>query len=73
MPQTTVNFYSIFKVNPDGSIEPIRPVRIGGAQLAPGVRLGGGVSFSGVDLSQQIGKNFLVEETNGILVIIGIF
>lgn len=73
MPQTTVNFYSIFKVNPDGSIEPIRPVRIGGVQLGPGVRFGGGVSFGGIDLSQQVGKNFLVEEIDGILVIVGIF
>ena len=73
MAQTTVNFYSIFKVNPDGSIAPIRPVRIGGIQLGPGERFGGGVSFGGVDLSQQVGKNFLVEEIDGILVIVGIF
>lgn len=73
MPQQTINFYSIFKQNPDGSIEPIRPVRIGGVQMGPGVRFGSGVSFGGVDLSQQVGKNFLVEEENGILVIVGIF
>jgi hypothetical protein len=73
MPQETVNFYSIFRVNADGSIEPIRLVRIGGVQFGPGVRFGSGVSFGGVDLSQQIGKNFLVEEVNGILIIVGIF
>ncbi|MEI7749784.1 MAG: hypothetical protein WCJ25_02170 [Candidatus Moraniibacteriota bacterium] len=73
MSQKTVNFYSIFRVNADGSIEPIRPVRIGGVQLGPGVRFGGGVSFGGVNLSQQIGKDFLVEEIEGILVIVGIY
>ena len=68
-----VNFYSIFKVNSDGSIEPIRPVRIGGAQLGPGVRFGKGVLFGGVDISQYVGRNFSVEEVNGVYVVVGIF
>jgi hypothetical protein len=73
MSQTRVNFYSLFKVNADGSIEPLKPVRIGGAQFGSGVRFGGGVSFSGIDLSQYIGRDFLVEEQNGISIILGIF
>jgi hypothetical protein len=71
--QRRVSFYEIFKINTDGSIEPLRPVRIGGAQLGPGVRFGAGVSFGGVDLSQYVGRDFSVEEVNGVTIIIGIF
>ena len=68
-----INFYQIFRVNTDGSIEPLRPIRIGGVQMGPGVRFGKGVSFSGVDLSLYVGRDFLVEDSNGILVFKGIF
>lgn len=68
-----INFNQIFKVNTDGSIEPIRTVRIGGVQLSPSVRFGGGVSFGGVNLSQHVGKDLLVEEQSGVIVIKGIF
>ena len=68
-----INFYQIFRVNSDGSIEPIRVVRIGGVQMGPGVRFGGGVSFGGLDLSQYIGRDFQAEEQNGILIILGIY
>jgi hypothetical protein len=72
MPQR-LNFYQIFRTNPDGSIEPIRFVRIGGVQFGPGVRFGRGVSFGGIDLSQFVGRDFQVEEQNGILIIVGIY
>lgn len=69
-----INFYQIFKVNTDdGSIEPLRLVRIGGVQIGPGVRFGKGVLFGGIDLAQFIGRDFLVEEMEGVLIIIGIF
>ena len=68
-----LNFHQIFRINSDGSIEPIRIVRIGGVQFGPGVRFGRGVSFGGVDLSQYVGRDFNVEEQNGILIIVGIF
>ena len=68
-----INFYQIFRVNADGSIEPIRNVRIGGVQMSPGVKFGKGVSFSGIDLSQFIGRDFSVEDQQGIFVIKGIF
>ena len=73
MPQIRMNFYSIFKLNPDGSIEPIRPVRIGGVQMSPGVRFGGGVLFGGVNLSQYVGRDFAVEDSEGIITIVGIY
>lgn len=68
-----LNFYQIFKINTDGSIEPLRIVRIGGVQFGPGVRFGGGVSFGGVNLAQYVGRDFQVEDQNGILIIIGIY
>ena len=67
------NFFEIFKVNIDGSIEPLRLVKIGGVQMGPGVRFGKGVSFSGIDLSQDVGRDFSVEEQNDVRVITGIF
>ncbi len=48
--QQKINFYSIFKLHNDGSIEPIRIVRIGGVQMGPGVRFGRGVSVGAIDL-----------------------
>jgi len=73
MSEQRVNFYQIFRVNADGSIEPLRVVRIGGVQFGPGVRFGGGVSFGGVDLSKYIGRDFAVEEKEGVAVILGIY
>jgi len=67
------NFYQIFRINPDGSIEPIRIVRIGGVQFGPGVRFGRGVYFGNVDLAQYIGRDFQAEIQNGVVVITGIF
>lgn len=71
--QQRLNFYQIFRINPDGSIEPLRIVRIGGVQFGPGVRFGKGVLFGRIDLSQYIGRDFQIEEQNGILIIIGIY
>lgn len=68
-----VNFYQIFRMNPDGSIEPLRVIRIGGVQFGQGVRFSKGVSFSGIDLSQYVGRDFLVEDQVGVLVIKGIY
>jgi len=68
-----INFFQIFKINPNGSISPIRPVRIGSIQLSPGVSFGAGVSFGPVNLFNFIGRDFQAEESNGILIIKGIY
>jgi hypothetical protein len=68
-----MSFNSIFRTHPDGSIEPLRPVRIGGVQMGQGVRFGRGVSFGGVDLYQYIGHDFSVQEQGGVLIIVGIY
>lgn len=68
-----INFYALFRQYPDGSLEPIRTVRIGGIQFGPGVRLGKGVSFGDVDLVQYIGHDFSVEQNEGVSIIVGIY
>ena len=60
--ERTVSFWEIFRRNSDGSIEPTRIVKIGGVQMGPGVRLGSGVKFGGVDLTQHTNRNLRVQE-----------
>jgi len=69
-----VNFFNLFKINQDGSIEPLRLIRIGGIQFGPGVRFGKGVLFAGIDLSQYIGRDFQVQiDQSEIVTIMGIY
>lgn len=72
MPQR-VNFYNIFRVNDDGSIEPTRTVQIGAVRALPGVKFGRDVSFGGVNFSSFIGRDLEVENETGVTVITGIF
>lgn len=73
MAEIKVNFYSLFKLNQDGSVEPLKLIRIGGVQMGPGVRFVRGVSFGNIDLFNYIGRDFSVEEENGISIILGIY
>lgn len=68
-----INFFSLFRQHKDGSIEPLRTVRIGGIQFGPGVRFGGGVSFGGIDLARYVGRDFSVEKQNDVMIILGIY
>ncbi len=67
------NFNLIFRMNDDGSIEPILPVRIGGVQMGPGVKFGRGVLFGGIDLYNFIGRDFQTNREDGFLVINGVY
>ena len=71
--ERTMNFNEIFIIHPDGSIEPRQPIQVGGVSFGPGVRFGRGVSFSGIDFSLFVGRNFQVREENGILDILGVY
>lgn len=66
-------FYDIFFYHPDGSLEPIHQIQIGGVQFGPGVRFGKGVAFSGIDLSNYLGKDFEVEIEGGVWKLIGVY
>ena len=71
MPRVTFN--SLFKRNPDGSLEPTQTIRIGGVTMSPGVKFTKGVSFSGVDLAQYEGHDLEITMDNGTPVITGIY
>jgi len=67
------NFYEIFNVNADGSIESKEKViRIGGVQFGPGARFKD-VSFGGIDLSKYIGRDLEVRLEADIYIIVGIY
>lgn len=68
-----INFWQIFRLNPDGSIEPLKQIRIGGVQFGPGVKFSKGVLFSGIDLTLYVGRDFDVEDQSGVLVLKGIY
>ena len=68
-----MNFNEIFIVYPDGSIEPRQQIRVGGVGFGPGVRFGHGVSFSGIDFSLFVGRNFQVREENQVVNILGVY
>lgn len=72
-PIKRVGFWQVFKINPDGSLEPLRRVRIGGVEFGLGVRFTRGVSFSGIDLFQFIGNDLEIEVQGEIVIIKGVY
>lgn len=68
-----MNFNEIFVIHSDGSIEPRQSIQVGGVGFGPGVRFGRGVSFSGIDFSLFVGKNFQVREDQNVLHILGAY
>ncbi len=68
-----MNFNEIFNTHVDGSIEPRRLIQVGGVSFGPGVRFNRGVSFSGIDFSLFIGREFQVRDENGVINILGVF
>jgi hypothetical protein len=53
-----VRFSEIFRQNPDGSLEPLKRIRLGQVELGPGVRFTPGVKFGGIDIFQYFGHDF---------------
>lgn len=68
-----LKFSEVFTKKPDGSITPLRPIRIGGVSLGPGVSFSRGVSFSGIDIFSYENLDIEAEEIDGILVIKGFY
>ena len=56
--QERKNFNQLFRINFDGSFEPLTTILIGGVTITPGIRFNRGVLFAGVDFSYFIGKEF---------------
>lgn len=67
-------FQEVFKVHPNGSIEPNKIIRVGGVQFGPGVKFGMGVTIGGIDLTVYAGHDLEIEEdSNGVGVLKGIY
>ena len=67
------NFNEIFKDNPDGSISPIRRIRVGGIILGTEVAMRAGVSLGEVDFFQFKGHVIDADPDGEILVIKAIY
>lgn len=66
------NFNEIFKENPDGSLTPIRRIRIGGVELGPGVTFSRGAYFGGVDFTLFRGHRIEVNQEGDVFIVQGI-
>ena len=66
-----VPFHQVFQVNADGSVSPLMSVHVNGVTMSPGVSLGTGVSFGGLDIAAIRGKDPEVEQQGSTVVIKG--
>lgn len=66
-------FNQVFKENPDGTLSPLRQIRVGGVTLGPGLSFGPIAAFGGVNFHQFKGHVIEADDKNGILVINAIF
>ena len=66
-------FGQIFKENLDGSLTPIKTIRVNGLAFGPDVSFQKGVAFGGIDFHLYKNRDIAAKEENGILNIIGFF
>lgn len=67
------NFNEIFRENADGSISPVKRLRVGGVILGPDVAIRAGVAFGGVDFFQFKGHEIEADIDGEIFVIKAIY
>lgn len=65
----TVRYDQVFTVNPNNTITPKLPVRIGGVTMGPGVSFGAGVFIGGVNLFDYRGRELEGYMDNGMFII----
>lgn len=68
-----LKFWELFQVNPDGTLQPIRRVSVGGFTLEPGQKIQRGITFSGFDLFEYTGRDLEVEDKDGLEVVTGVY
>lgn len=73
MPEDRERFNTIFNETEDGTLEPRVQVKINGVTFGPGVKIGKGVAFGGIDLHLYKNYDLAVEKKNGIVVIKGVY
>jgi len=66
-------FQDIFRENQDGSLTPISHIKIGSANIGPGLSFKDGVSFGGVNIFDFKGKDIEAEQARGVLIIRGFY
>ena len=66
-------FFECFRQNWDGSLEPLRKIKIGGLKMDSGVKLGKGVLFGGIDLHLFLGRDLSVIKQPDCWTIVGIY
>lgn len=67
------NFSKLFTEHPDGSIEPKSPIMIGSVRIGPGMRFSGSAIFNGINIFLFKGRDFEVEDQDGVNVIKGVY
>lgn len=67
------NFNEIFTENQDGTLSPIKQIRVGGVSLGPGLSFGAGAAFGGVNFHQYKGHEIEADDEDGVLVIKAIY
>ncbi|MBI5754223.1 hypothetical protein HZA40_03730 [Candidatus Peregrinibacteria bacterium] len=66
-------FNEVFTENKDGTLSPIKKIRVGGVSFGPGVSFGSSAAFGGINFFQYKGHELEADEENGILVIKAIY
>lgn len=66
-------FNAVFQDKGNGSLSPLRLIRVGGVTMSSDVTMASGMSFAGIDFTQYIGHELEANEENGVLVITGIY
>jgi len=66
-------FNQIFRQNPNGSLSPLQPVNINGITFGPGVSVGPGVFFGGINIFDFLNNAIEADEINGIFVVRGFY
>ena len=57
-----VGFWNLFTLNPDGSIRPLKPIKIAGVVLDTNQSYPKGTLFSGWDIFQFLGRDLELDD-----------
>ena len=64
-----ISFSQLFRELPEGGFSPVRPTRIRGVDLKPGLWICEGMGFLGVDIGTLAGRDLEVDMDQGVAVL----
>ena len=64
-----ISFSQLFRELPEGGFSPLRPLRIRGVDLNPGLWIGDGMRIVGVEFSGLAGRDLEIEMEQGVTVL----